>query len=100
MSQPGKEASRKLSITVSSGTGTGTITNDWTLTRWIRCKPVAETDSFDFTLKDADGVIIVKRTGQIGTLSENLEISLGIAKTVLIENAVQDGAYLFFADLH
>lgn len=100
MAEPGKEASRRLSITVSSGTGSGTVTNDWTISRWIRVIPVAETDSYDVTLKDADGYIMVKRTGQIGTLSENLELSLGILKTVLIESAVQDGTYICKFDLH
>jgi len=100
MMATGKEQVRKLSITISSGTGTGTLTSEWTLSRWIRVIPVAETDSFDVTLKDADGHIMMKRTGQIGTLSENLQFSLGILKTVLIENAGQDGTYVFKADLH
>lgn len=100
MSSPGKEASRKLTITISSATGTGSITPEWAVAKWIRVVPVAETDSFDCTIKDGYGYIIMKRTGQIGTLSEMLELSLGIVKTVLIENASQDGSYIFLADLH
>lgn len=100
MADTGREASRRLSITVSSGTGSGTVASDWAVCRWIRVIPVAESDTFDCTLKDGDGHIIVKRTGQLGTLSENLEISLGILKTVLIENAAQDGTYTFKVDLH
>jgi hypothetical protein len=96
----GKEASRILSITVTSGTGTGTITKDWAVCRWVRVVPIAETDSYDVTLKDSSGYIIMKRTGQIGTLSENLEISLGILGSVLIESATQDGEYKFLADMH
>lgn len=96
----GKEASRKLSITISSGSGTGNISPEWAIARWVRVVPVAETDSFDVTIKDGDGLIIVKRTGQVGTLSEMLELSLGIAKTVLIQNTTQDGTYTFIADLH
>ena len=96
----GKEQVRKLNITVTSATGTGTLTSEWTLARWIRVIPVAETDTYDVTLKDGEGHIMMKRTGQLGTLSENLQFSLGILKTVLIENAAQDGTYVFKADLH
>lgn len=96
----GKEQVRQLTITIASATGTGTLTSEWTLARWLRCVPVAETDSYDLTLKDGKGFIIAKRTGQVGTWSENLQISLGILKTVLIENATQDGSYQFLADLH
>lgn len=100
MAQPGKEQSRRLNIAISSNTGTGTATQEWTLSRWIRVIPVAETDSYDVTLKDADGHIMLYRTGQIGTLSENIEMSLGILKTVLIANATQDGTYVIKFDLH
>jgi hypothetical protein len=100
MSTPGKEQVRRLSITISSATGTGNLTPEWTLTRWIRVIPVAETDSYDVTLKDGESHIIMKRTGQVGTLSENLVFSLGIVKSILIENASQDGTYVFKADLH
>lgn len=97
---PGKEAVRVLNITVSSGTGTGSVASQWDIARWIRVKPVAETDTFDVTFKDGDGDIMGKYTGQVGTFSANLEMSLGILKTVLIENASQDGTYKFKADLH
>ena len=96
----GAEKVKRLSITVTSGTGTGTLTPEWTLARWIRIKPVAESDTYTVTLKDGDGDIMMERTDQEGTLSENLEMSLGILKTVLIESASQDGTYLFKADCH
>lgn len=97
---PGKEQSRLLNITVSSGSGNGTITNQWDVCRWIRIIPVAESDTYNATVKDAAGDIILSRTGQLGTLSENLEISLGIAKTVEISSAAQDGTYKVKFDLH
>lgn len=96
----GKEASRVLNITVSSGTGTGTLTPEWSLARWVRVIPVAESDTYDVTLKDGDGDIISKFTGQTGTFSYNAEMSLGILKTVLIESAAQDGTYKAKFDLH
>lgn len=96
----GKEASRLLNITVSGATGTGTLTNEWSIARWIRVIPVAEVDTYDVTIKDADGDIILKYTGQVGTMSSNLEISLGIAKTILIENASGDGTFKVKWDLH
>ena len=96
----GKEQVRRINITVSSNTGTGTLTSEWTLARWVRIIPVAETDSYDVTLRDADNHIMLKRTGQTGTLSENIEMSLGIISSVLIQNATQDGTYIAKFDLH
>ena len=100
MSQPGREQSRRLSITVSSNTGTGTVVPIWSRARWVRVIPVAETDSYDVTFKDADGHIMAKRSGQVGTMAEMLDLSLGILATVLIESATQDGTYILKLDMH
>ena len=96
----GKEAVRVLKITIASGTGTGAVASQWDIARWIRVIPVAETDTFDLTLKDGDSHIMGKYTGNLGTFSSKLEMSLGILKTVLIENALQDGTYTVKFDLH
>lgn len=100
MSNVGREQSRLLNITISSNTGTGSPTSLWAISRWVRVIPVAETDSYDVTFKDGDGDIMAKRTGQVGTMSEMLDLSLGILRTVLIENATQDGTYKVKLDLH
>jgi hypothetical protein len=100
MNSVGREQSIQLNIVVSSGTGTGTLTNAWTLARWIRVKPISETDTYDLTIKDSDGIIMLKRTSQLGTFSERLEMSLGIMRTFLIENATADGTYQSRLDLH
>lgn len=100
MATPGKQAVLRLNITVSSLTGTGTVTNEWNIARWVRVIPVAETDTFDVTFKDADGHIMVKRTSNTGTMSEQLDLSLGIVRTVLIENATQDGTYVVKFDMN
>lgn len=100
MANVGKEQSRRLNIVVSSGSGSGTIASQWDVCRWIRVIPVAESDTYTVIVKDADGDRIIERTGQTGTLSENLEISLGIAKTVEISSAAQDGTYKVKLDLH
>lgn len=100
MATEGPQKSLRLNIVVSSGSGTGTLTNEWTSSRWIRVKPIAETDTFDLTIKDADGQIMVSRTSQLGTLSEKLEMSLGIMQTVSIANAAQDGTYVVKFDTH
>lgn len=100
MATEGSQQSIKGTVTVSSGGGALTITNTWLNARWIRIKPIAETDSFDVTVADADGMIMFTRTGQIGTLSERLEMSLGIMRTVTIANATQDGTYTVKFDTH
>ena len=97
---PGKEQSLRLGITVSSGAGIGTLTSQWALARWIRIIPVAEGNTYTVTMKDADGDIIIQRTGQSGTLSENLKLSLGILKTIEIDSASQDGTYIAKFDMH
>lgn len=100
MPELGKQQSLRLSIAVAAGTGIGTITNDWSLVRWLRIKPIAETDSFDVSIKDADGIIMFSRVGQIGTLAERIEMSLGIMRTITIINATQDGTYNCRLDMH
>ena len=100
MANEGSERSIRGSITISSGSGSLALTPVWLNARWVRIKPVAESDTFDVTISDADGIIIVKRTGQLGTMSEQLEISLGIAKTIDIASAAQDGTYQVRLDPH
>lgn len=100
MANEGSERSIRGSITVSSGSGTLNITPIWLNARWVRIKPVAESDTYDVTISDGDGIIIATRTGQTGTMSEQLEISLGIAKTIAIANAAQDGTYQVRLDPH
>lgn len=100
MAQEGPQKSLRLAIAVSSGSGSGTLTNEWSSARWVRVIPVNETDTYDMTIKDADGNIMVKRTTQLGTFSEKLEMSLGIMKTVSIANATADGTYVAKFDLN
>jgi hypothetical protein len=96
----GREQSKRLSITVSSGSGSGTITNQWDLARWVRVIPPSESDSYTLTIKDGDGHVMVVRTDQLGTFSEKLEMSLGIMRTVEISSASADGAYVAKFDIH
>lgn len=100
MANEGSQQSVKGTITISSGSGSLTLTNAWLNARWVRVKPVAETDSFDLTISDADGIIMLYRQGQTGTLSEKLEMSLGIMRTVQIANATADGTYTLKLDIH
>lgn len=100
MANEGSEQSIVGSITVSSGSGSLTITNRWLNARWIRIKPVAESDTYTLTISDADGIMMAKRTGQEGTFSEMLEMSLGIIRTIAISSASQDGTYIVKFDPH
>lgn len=97
----GKEQSKLLNITVTGGDGTGTLTNSWDIARWIRVIPASgEATTYDVIFKDGDGDIIMSRTGQTGTLSERLEISLGILRTIVIDNGSADGTYKVKFDCH
>jgi len=96
----GREQSLRLSITVSSGSGTGTVTNAWDLVRWLRVIPVGESDTYTLTVKDADGHIMLKRTGHTGTFSELVEMSLGIMRTIEISSASADGTYTCKLDMN
>lgn len=93
MSSVGREQVRLLNITVSSGSGTGTITPIWTHANWVRVIPPSESATYDVTFLDGDGDIMVKRTGQTGTMAEMLELSLGILSSVQVANGDQDGTY-------
>ena len=96
----GREQSLRLSITVSSGSGSGTLTNSWDIVRWLRVIPIAESDTYTVTVKDADGYIMLNRTGQLGTFSEMVEMSLGIMRTIEISSAAQDGTYVVKLDMN
>ena len=100
MAGEGPQQSLRLNIAVSSGAGTGTLTNQWSVARWIRIKPVNETDTFTLTIKDADGVIMGLWTGQLGTFSSQLNMSLGIMSSIAIASASVDGTYVCKFDLH
>lgn len=100
MANEGSQQSIKGTITVSSGSGSLTLTPIWLSARWVRVAPVSETDTYDLTILDGDGLIMVKRTSQLGTFSERLEMSLGIMKTVQIASATQDGSYSVRFDPH
>lgn len=97
---PGREQSLPLQIAVSGATGTGAVAKAWTMVRWLRIIPIAETDTFDVTIKDSNGLIMLKRTTVLGTMAERIEMSLGIMASILIENASQDGTYRAIFDLH
>lgn len=97
---PGKEQSRELLITVAGGTGTGTLSNEWAKSDWVRVVPTTESDTYDVTFKDAKGRIMVSRTGLTGTMAEQLQLSLGIVSTVVITNSSSSGTYTCLFDMH
>lgn len=97
----GREQSLRLPITVSGNTGTGTISNQWDVTRWIRVIPPTEGEVYDMAIKDGEGHYIINRVGIVGSFSENREISLGIAKTIVISNtATASGTWVVKLDMH
>lgn len=100
MANEGSQQVIKGTVTISSGGGALTLTNIWLNARWIRIKPVAESDTYDITGADADGIIMFTRTTQLGTFSERMEMSLGVLKTITIANASQDGTYQVRFDTH
>jgi hypothetical protein len=100
MTVPGREEVNRLNVSVSSGAGSGTISQIWSICRRLRIIPPAETDSYDVSITDGDGHIIFKREAQVGTLSEAIELSLGIAKTVTFANATANGTYAVKFDMH
>jgi hypothetical protein len=102
----GREKSVSLAITVSSGSGTGQFTNSWDHVNRIRIVPIAETDTYKCSIKDANGRIIVgtnlngKTTAWTGTFPVRGPYSLGILKTVEITNASSNGTYYAILDFH
>lgn len=97
----GREQSLTLLITVSSGSGTGTITNVWDTCKRFRVCPPSETNTYNVNIKDADGFLIWQTVAtQTGTLAMHADLSLGIAKTVNITGASADGTYTVKLDMH
>lgn len=97
---PGSQESRRLAITVSSGSGTGTLTPRWDLCRRLRVIPPSETVTYTVDIKDAEGHYIVLVTAQQGTLSMVQSLSLGIAATVNITSSDADGTFVVKFDMH
>lgn len=100
MTYPGKQAVKRLDVSVTGGTGTGTLTNQWDIARRVRIIPPSETTSYDFTIKDGEGDLIILRNGAIGTTSEQLELSMGICSTINITNSSSNGTFKCKFDLH
>lgn len=100
MANEGSQQVIKGAITISGGSGVLTLTNIWLNARWIRIKPVAETDTYTVVGADAEGIIMFSRTSQLGTLSEKLEMSLGVLRTITVSSAAQDGTYQVRFDPH
>lgn len=100
MADTGREESRKLNITVSSGTGTGTIANIWALAKRVRVVPPNETVTYNLAINDGEGDYIVYRTALTGTFSEEMHLSLGIAMTVVVSSASADGTFKVKFDMH
>lgn len=104
MVYPGRQQSLKLSISVSSGAGTGLITSTWDIARRIRVIPPNETVTYACTIKDADGYLIFdssKTGGSLtGTLSMLNETSMAIANTVNITGSNTDGTFVVKFDMH
>jgi hypothetical protein len=96
----GKQQVLRLNIVVSSGSGTGTIQNQWDTCRWFRLVPTAESVTYDMTIKDGDGYLMISRTNNTGTLSEEINRSMGIMRTIEITSASQDGTFVALFELH
>lgn len=97
---PGKEQCIVLNVDVSSGSGSGTISKEWSIARRFRVVPPSETASYDVSVKDANATLILKRSSVVGTLSELQYLSLGIVSSVTIENGSVDGTYVVKFDMH
>lgn len=95
-----REESRVTTVVVSSATGTALINRVWDVCRWWRVIPPSELYTYTVTIYDGADRKIIERSGQIGTLSENLPISLGIAGKVTISAATGDGTYSVIFDMH
>lgn len=89
----------KLTMVTSGGTGELVLTQQWDIATWVRVIPPAENVVYDLELEDADGHLMVLRTGITGTYSEKLQISLATLNTVSIANATQDGTFTIKFDL-
>lgn len=100
MTFPGKQASKRLDVSVTGGTGTGTLTNQWDIARRIRIIPPSETTTYDISIKDGENDLIILRTGAMGTISEQLELSMGICSLITITNSSSNGTFRCKFDLH
>jgi len=97
----GKEQSILLNVVISSGSGNANIAKQWDIARRLRVIPLAETNRYNVTIDDGDGDIIFFREDQIGTLSETVDLSLGIAANVAISVTTgADGTYKVKFDMH
>lgn len=97
---PGREQSLKLSVAVSSGSGTGSIAQTWDICRRLRVIPPSENATYTVTVYDGNSYMVFRRDDWQGTFSEVQELSLGICRSVAISEATEDGNYVFCFDMH
>jgi hypothetical protein len=96
----GREESRLLNVTVSSGAGSSNVDRIWAVCRRVRVIPPSEAATYTVTISDGGSDPIFKRTGQTGSLSEIQYLSLGICSSVAISSATADGTYKVKFDMH
>lgn len=97
---PGRQESRRVNVSVSSGAGSTVVDKIWSLSRRIRIIPPSESATYTVTLTDGDGQMIFKRTSIVGSFSELDILSLGILYQVAISGATVDGNYTVKFDMH
>lgn len=98
--EPGRQESRRVNITVSSGSGSTTIDKIWSLSRRIRIIPPTEATNYTFSAYDADNHLIFKRSSVTGTYSEIDILSLGILSLLSVTSSTSDGDFIIKFDMH
>lgn len=104
--EQGRQQSIALSVSVSSGAGSGLFTKSWNHVDRIRIVPPTEATEYNVAIKDGDSRLMFSNTidGQTtkftGTLPIHGPYSLGIMNSVEISGSSVDGTFYCILDMH
>ncbi len=84
----------QLQLTVLLGSVSGNTQNLMGICHHIAIKPATSTTQYDISIVDSSGIVVYERTGEIGTLSELLELPVRDIYTISLTNVTVDELFI------
>jgi hypothetical protein len=82
----------RKTLTASSGAASDTFSAIGTCQQ-IVVTPTTSTTGYDFSITDADSVVVFQMTDEVGTMNEDVDLPLAGTYTIALANATVDEAH-------